>query len=72
MNDREKAEIIWEALRDLHSNETLERAIGRYVRNHKKDYEEYIKLISEIRQLSQKKKLTLLKAAERLAKSYES
>ncbi|MEE9224283.1 MAG: hypothetical protein V3U51_06005 [Thermoplasmata archaeon] len=72
MNDREKAEIILEALRDLHSNETFERAIGRYVRNHKGDYEEYIKLISEIRKLSQKKKVTLLKAAERLAKSYES
>ena len=72
MNDREKAEIIWEALRDLHSNETFERAIGRYVRNHKGDYEEYIKLISEIRKLSRKKNETLLKAAERLAKSYES
>lgn len=72
MNDREKAEIIWEALRDLHSNETLERAIGRYVRNHKGDYEDYIQLISTIREMSKKKKLTLIKAAEKLAKSYES
>jgi hypothetical protein len=72
MNDHEKATVIWEALRDLHSNETLERALGRYVRNHKGDYGDYVELISEIRQISKRKKLSLLKAAERLAKSYES
>jgi hypothetical protein len=72
MNDGEKAVIIWEALRDLHSNETLERALGRYVRNHKGDYGDYVQLISAIREISKKKKLSLLKAAERLAKSYES
>jgi hypothetical protein len=72
MNDREKAAVIWEALRDLHSNETLERALGRYVRNHKGDYGDYVELMSAIRLISKRKKLSLLKAAERLAKSYES
>jgi hypothetical protein len=72
MNDREKAMLIREALKDLHSNETLERALGRYVRNHKGDYGDYVDLMSKIREISKRKKLSLLKAAERLADSYES
>lgn len=72
MNDREKATILWEALRDLHSNETLERAIGRYVRKHKGEYEDYIELISAVRDMAKKKKMRLLDAAKKLAESYES
>jgi hypothetical protein len=72
MNDREKATILWEALRDLHSNETLERAIGRYVRNHRGRYEDYIELISAVRDMAKKKKMRLLDAAKKLAESYES
>lgn len=72
MNNREKATIIFEALKDLHSNETLERAIGRYVRNHRGDYKDYLDIISSIRELANKKKLSLLDAARRLAESYQS
>lgn len=72
MNKRVKAEIVWSALRDLHSNETLERAIGRYVRNAKGSYEDYLEIISTIRDLAKKKKLSLLEAAKKVAKSYES
>lgn len=72
MNNREKATIILEALRDLHSNETLERALGRYVRNRRGDYEDYLDIISSIRGLAKKKKLSLLDAAQRLAESYQS
>ena len=72
MNDRVKAEVIWSALRDLHSNETLERAIGRYVRNLKGSYEDYMGIMSTIRELAKKKKLSLLDAAKKVAESYES
>ena len=72
MNRRAKAEIIWSALKDLHSNETLERAIGRYVRNARGSYEDYLEIISTIRDVAKKKKLSLLDAAKKVAKSYES
>jgi hypothetical protein len=71
MNKREKATVLWEALRDLHSNETFERALGRYVRNHRGDYEDYLELISAVRDMA-KKKLDILDAAKKLAESYES
>jgi hypothetical protein len=72
MNKREKATVLWEALRDLHSNETFERALGRYVRNHRGDYKDYIELISVVRDMAKKKKLDILDAAKKLAESYES
>ncbi|MCK4444691.1 MAG: hypothetical protein KAW09_09120 [Thermoplasmata archaeon] len=72
MNDRVKAEVIWSALRDLHSNETLERAVGRYVRNLKGSYEDYLSIISTIRKFAKKKKLSLLDAAKKAAESYQS
>lgn len=72
MNNRKKAEVVWSALRDLHSNETLERAIGRYVRNYDGKYEDYLDIMATIREVAKKKKLDILEAAKRVAKSYES
>jgi hypothetical protein len=72
MNKKVKAEVIYSALKDLHSNETLERAIGRYVRNAGGSYEDYVQIMSAIREISGKKKMSLLKAAKKLAESYES
>ena len=72
VNKKVKAEIINSALKDLHSNETLERAIGRFVRNARGSYDDYVQIMSDIREISSKKKISLLKAAEKLAESYES
>ncbi len=72
MNNKVKAEVIWSALKDLHSNETLERAIGRYVRNARGTYEDYMDIMATIREVAKKKKLDLLNAAKRVAESYES
>lgn len=72
MNEREKANIIREAVRDLHKNETLERAIGRLVRRRRGGYQDYQDIISSIRKLAQKKKIDLIKAAKRVAADYDS
>jgi hypothetical protein len=67
VNEREKAKIIRDALRDLHKNETLERAIGRLVRGRKGSYQDYMDIISSIRDMAQKKKIDLIEAAKRVA-----
>ncbi len=72
MNDRAKAGVILSALKDLHSNETLERAIGRHVRNARGRYEDYLDIMSAIRELAKKKKLSLLEAAKKIAETYQS
>ncbi|MFQ6060007.1 MAG: hypothetical protein ACE5KV_01760 [Thermoplasmata archaeon] len=71
MNEREIARVISEALGDLHKNETLERALGRFVRRYRGNYEDYLEIISSIRDLAQRKRIDLIEAARRIAASHD-
>ncbi len=62
-------ELLAEALKDLHKGETVERALGRIVRRSGGTYEEYVRIMGDVRELAVKEKLTSLDAARRLAQS---
>ena len=62
-----KASILQEALKDKHKNETFERALGRILRAHGRDYEDYLELMSEIRERAGREKVDIVEAARREA-----
>lgn len=68
MREQDKTRAILDAIKDLHTNETFERALGRMVRNRRMSYENYMDIIAEIRELAKKKKIDLVEAARRIVK----
>lgn len=68
MREQDKTRAILDAIKDLHTNETFERALGRIVRNRRMSYENYMDIIAEIRELANKKKIDLVEAARRIVK----
>ncbi|TET90957.1 MAG: hypothetical protein E3J35_04805 [Methanomassiliicoccales archaeon] len=68
MREQDKTRAILDAIKDLHTNETFERALGRIVRNRRMSYEDYMDIIAEIRELANKKKIDLVEAARRIVK----
>lgn len=65
--DPETESIVREAARTRLRNETIERAIGRTVRRRGLDYSRYIQVMSEVRDLAKKRKVTSEEAADALA-----
>jgi len=61
------AQVLREAVRDRHSNETFEKSLGRAVKEHQGRYEDYIDLIGKVRERAKKEKATLSDAAKSLA-----
>lgn len=59
--------IIRKALKDTHKNETLERAIGRIVRQEGGTYEVYIKIMSDLREKALAERITVFDAARMIA-----
>lgn len=66
MEDDERG-LLEEALKDLHKNETFERALGRILRAHKREYQDYLRLIAAVRERARREKVDLLEAARREA-----
>lgn len=64
---RKKEDLIRDALRDLHKNESFERALARVIRKNNGTYRDYIETISEIREYALKRKLDLKEAARKLS-----
>lgn len=62
------AEMLREAVRDVHPNETFERTLGRIVRNHEGTFRDYIELIEKVRDRARTDKTPLRDAANALAK----
>ncbi|MCK5548733.1 MAG: hypothetical protein KAI64_06940 [Thermoplasmata archaeon] len=60
--------MLKDALENKQENETFERALGRAIRKEKGDFERYIKVIGETRELARKRRVTLVQAARILAK----
>ncbi len=60
----DRRDIILEAIKDLHKNETFERALGRVLRKRGREYQEYQSLMAEIRRRAEKDHVDLLVAAK--------
>jgi hypothetical protein len=63
----DRGKILEETLKDLHSNETFERALGRILRRHGKGYEEYVEIMGSVRTQAERENIELLEAARRLS-----
>ena len=61
------AEVLAEAVRDTHPNETFEKALGRIVRKHKGTFRDYMDLITKVRARARKDDSSLADAAKALA-----
>ena len=61
------AEIIAVALKDNHKKETLEEAVGRAVRRNGGKYEDYLRIMADIRELAYSKEITAEEAAKELS-----
>ena len=57
--DSESLAILREARDTRQRKETVERALGRAVRRRGLDFQAYVRLMSELRAFSEKKKLSL-------------
>ena len=62
-----EAEVLREALGDLHKGETLERTVGRIVRRHNGSYSDYVRIMDSVRDLANRERLTPMQAARKLA-----
>jgi len=60
-------ELLAEALGDLQKGETVERAVGRILRRYGGTYEDYVRIMGNVREAALKLKLTALEAARKLA-----
>ncbi len=67
MVSEERARILMEAIKDLHKNETFERALGRTLRRHGQEYEEYLQLVGDLREKARREGVDILEAARREA-----
>jgi hypothetical protein len=65
MDDDDKR-MLSSALKDMHRDETLERALGRAIRKEKGDYKRYLNIIGELRDLARRKRMNLVEAAREL------
>jgi len=60
-------DLLREAVRDQHSNETFEKALGRIVRNHGGLFKDYLQIIARVRKRAKRDGKGLVAAATVLA-----
>ena len=65
---RTDRELLAEAVKDLHKEETLERALSRILRRYGGTYEEYIRILGDVRDLANGAKISAIEAAKRIAR----
>jgi len=66
---RSARDLLAEALGDLQKGETIERALSRILRRYGGTYEDYVRIMSDVRDLATKEKLSTLEAARRIAQA---
>jgi len=59
--------VLREAAGELRRGERFEEVLGRVLRRHEGAYEDYVRLITDVRERANKKNLTLAQAARDLA-----
>ena len=62
--DKRDLDVIEDALKNKHRDETFERALGRAIRKDSGDFKRYIRIISEVRDFAQKKRVNIVEAAQ--------
>ena len=60
-------DLLREAVRDQHPNETFEKALGRIVRNHQGTFQDYMDLVAKVRARAKREGSSQLEAAGILA-----
>ena len=66
---RSARDLLAEALGDLQKEETIERALSRILRRYGGTYEDYVRIMGDVRDLATKEKLSTLEAARRIAQA---
>ncbi len=61
------SELVAEALKDKKRKETLEQAIGRTVRKNNGKYEDYLRIMAEVRDIAYARGITPIEAARVVA-----
>jgi hypothetical protein len=70
LNQQDK-EVIEEALSQTRKTMTFEQTLGKAMRRRNMDFDSYVSLIGEIRDLARKRKISVEEAAESLVKGLE-
>ncbi len=65
----ERRTILRQTLKEIRKRETFEKALGRIIRKNGGTYEDYIQIVSDVRERAHKKRIDLLEAAKQLAKA---
>jgi len=60
------SDVLREAVRDQHSSESFEKALGRIVRKHRGTFEDYVDLIGRVRRRAEEDRQGLVSAAKAL------
>jgi len=66
---RAQRDLPAEAVRDLQKGESVERALSRILRRYGGTYEDYVRIMGEVRDLANREKVTTFEAAQRLAQA---
>lgn len=66
---KDTAAILRQTLKEMRRNETFEKALGRVIRKNGGTYQDYIELVSAVRDRAHKKGRDLLEAAKELSES---
>ncbi|HTD81370.1 MAG TPA: hypothetical protein VK723_04390 [Thermoplasmata archaeon] len=66
---RSPRDLLAEALGDLQKSETIERALSRILRRYGGTYADYVRIMSDVRDVASREKLSNLEAARRLAQA---
>jgi len=61
------AEVLAEAIKRRRGKETLELAVGRAVRNRAGKYEDYMRIMADVRDLAETKGISVDEAAKEIA-----
>ncbi|MBC7108321.1 MAG: hypothetical protein H5T41_06005 [Methanomassiliicoccales archaeon] len=62
---------VREALEQLRKNEPFEKALGRVLRKRRNTFEDYIRIVGEIREFARKKKISLRDAGQLIVDELE-
>lgn len=67
----ELLEVLSEAVRIRHRKEELERAVGRALRRREMDFQEYVRIMSELREAALAGKTSIEDAAKKILSENE-
>lgn len=68
---QEDKDVIEEALSQTRKTLAFEQTLGKAMRNREMDFDAYVRLMSEIRDLARKQKISVEEAAESLVKGLQ-